>query len=305
MRLLMEALDRLGLRYVVLHQRRVASVTARFTVDESGTVAGTLSIEGRAHAWEDFRGGYIRLMDDRFLPEVVGTDPGDPLRRHARAVHDVVSQWSDVAPGVVINRPAAMASNGSKPYQAQLIRDAGFAIPETLITNNPDLVREFRARHGRVVYKSVSGVRSVVQILSDEDDARLHHIAWCPTQFQAYVPGDDVRVHVVGDAAVATAVESNVADYRYAGQVPHGRTALRPVTLDDSLSDKCVSLAADLGLVFAGIDLRVTASGEAYCFEVNPCPAYSYYELGTGQAISALLADELAGRVTSVSGPSS
>ena len=30
-----------------------------------------------------------------------------------------------------------MASNGSKPYQTQLIRAHGFAVPETLITNDP------------------------------------------------------------------------------------------------------------------------------------------------------------------------
>jgi D-alanine-D-alanine ligase-like ATP-grasp enzyme len=29
----------------------------------------------------------------------------------------------------------------------------------------------------------------------------------------------------------------------------------------------------------AGIDLRRTPSGEWYCFEVNPSPAYSWFDL--------------------------
>mgnify|MGYP006184765043 CR=1 FL=1 len=57
---------------------------------------------------------------------------------------------------------APMGSNSSKPFQAQLIRQYGFAVPETLITNNPEHVLAFRDKHKRIVYKSISGVRSIV-----------------------------------------------------------------------------------------------------------------------------------------------
>jgi hypothetical protein len=50
-----------------------------------------------------------------------------------------------------------------------------------------------------------------------------------------------------------------------------------------------------LGLRFSGIDLRALESGEVVCFEVNPCPAYAYYEGHTGQPIAAALARHLAG----------
>jgi hypothetical protein len=45
-----------------------------------------------------------------------------------------------------------------------------------------------------------------------------------------------------------------------------------------------------LGLVFAGIDLKITPDDRVFCFEVNPSPAYSYYENHTGQAISSAVA---------------
>jgi glutathione synthase/RimK-type ligase-like ATP-grasp enzyme len=65
--------------------------------------------------------------------------------------------------------------------------------------------------------------------------------------------------------------------------------------LSDSLVQGCLDLAADLRLPFAGIDLKLTPDGRVYCFEVNPSPAYSYYESNTGQPISLALARYLAG----------
>jgi D-alanine-D-alanine ligase-like ATP-grasp enzyme len=45
-----------------------------------------------------------------------------------------------------------------------------------------------------------------------------------------------------------------------------------------------------MSLPLAGIDLRRTASGEWYCFEVNPSPGFSFYEDATGQPISEAVA---------------
>jgi len=187
-----------------------------------------------------------------------------------------------------------MASNGSKPYQAQLIREHGFLTPETLITNDPDLVRGFRAQHGRVIYKSISGVRSIVQELSDTDDARLDRIRWCPTQFQAFVDGTNVRVHTIGNEAFATAIRSEATDYRYAQRQSSEAAELREVVLSEELAKQCIELSRSLGLEFAGIDLKITPEDVVYCFEVNPSPAFSYYEGNTGQPISTAVARRLA-----------
>ena len=104
----------------------------------------------------DFAGVYIRLMDDQLLPEL-RTEPLDSARRrYSRALHDTLIRWCELTPARVVNRAGAVESNLSKPYQAQLIREHGFAVPETLITNDPDLVLDFRDRHKRVIYKSIS-----------------------------------------------------------------------------------------------------------------------------------------------------
>src|SRR5208283_2464370 len=118
--------------------------------------------------------GGLSAIDGRpVLPGLSDEPPDSSLRKHCRSFHDTLIRWMEIAPALVINRCAPMASNSSKPYQAQLIREHGFLVPQTLITNDPDSVREFRAKHGRVIYKSISAVRSIVQELSDEDEERL------------------------------------------------------------------------------------------------------------------------------------
>jgi hypothetical protein len=282
-------LEMLGVEFAFFNQRKFDDCGISFDVGASGAM-GELTLEGRRYPLGDIRGSYSRLMDDRDLPELQGEPEDSERRRRCRRLHDVLMQWMEVAPGCVINRAGPMASNMSKPYQAQLIRECGFSVPTTLVTNDPELVREFRSLHGRVIYKSMSGVRSIVQELSDDDEERLELIRNCPTQFQAFVGGINVRVHTVGDEVFATAIQSEATDYRYATQQKGKAAELREVELSDDLAEKCVKLAKHLGLEFAGIDLKITDEDEVYCFEVNPCPAFSYYESHTGQGISAAVA---------------
>jgi hypothetical protein len=288
-----EELDALGAPYAWFNQRRFAEAAIDFEVS-GGEVGGALRLGGRVERLEAIAAVYTRLMDDRLLPELRDEPEPSPLRDRCRAVHEALGRWLEVAPARVVNRARPMGSNFSKPYQAQLIQAQGFQVPETLITNVPERVVEFLERHGRVVYKSISGVRSIVRTLAPEDLERLDRIRWCPTQFQRFVPGLDVRVHTVGGQTFATAAHSDSTDYRYAGDGEASR--LEAIELDDELAGRCLRLAAALGLAFAGIDLKVAPGGEVYCFEVNPSPAFSYYELNTGQPIARAVAAHLAGR---------
>jgi glutathione synthase/RimK-type ligase-like ATP-grasp enzyme len=197
-------------------------------------------------------------------------------------------EWLEIAPGLVVNRPSDMESNGSKPYQAQLIAECGFEVPETLVTSDPDEARAFWKQYERVVFKSISGVRSIVTELDEAHAGRLDQLRSLPAQFQAYVPGEDVRVHVVGDATFACVIESGAMDYRYA-QRQGCEARLSPLELPRRVSSRCVALARRLHLPFCGIDLRRTPDGRWVCFEVNPMPAYTYFENESGLPISRAL----------------
>jgi hypothetical protein len=80
----------------------------------------------------------------------------------------------DALPCTVINKLLGGMSNMSKPHQALIIRTCGLAVPETLVTNDPDAARAFVAAHrGAVIVKSLSGIRSIVRQIGPSHRARL------------------------------------------------------------------------------------------------------------------------------------
>jgi hypothetical protein len=289
-----EALGDLGADFVVLNQRRFGEIDLAWAIDDAGAVDGVLDLGGTEWYLRDVTAVYTRLMDDRRLPELTGEPEGSPRRARCRELHDGLITWIDIGPPCVVNRSGAMCSNASKPFQAQCVTARGFRTPETLITNDPVVATQFVADHdGEVVYKSASGVRSIVQKVDDAALARLDAVRFCPVQFQAYVRGVDTRVHVVGDEVLATEITSDAVDYRYAAQQVDAPPTMRAVELDTDVAQRCVALARDLGLAVAGIDLSITPDGEVYCFEVNPSPGYSYFEANTGQPIARTIAQLL------------
>jgi len=197
--------------------------------------------------------------------------------------------WLNCHPGLVINRPVASGSNASKPHQIALVEELGLAIPKTMVTNLPEPARDFYDFvGGQAIYKSISYVRSIVQVMKEDDLDRLDTLKNCPIQIQERIEGVDVRVHVVDEHVFPTRILASESDYRY-----DKAAELEPCELSDELAQACRKVALALGLVLAGIDLRLTPEGKAYCFEVNPSPAFAWYEDRTGQPIAAAVADLL------------
>jgi hypothetical protein len=300
--LVTEALEASGADHRLFDQRRVAA--ANFTIeiadaDGGGAIGGTLVLDGEIIPLSAISAIYMRLMDDQFLPGMAALPPHSAERSHCRRFHELLLRFADIAPGRVLNRPSDAGSNHSKPFQAQAIRAAGFDIPETLITNDPPAAREFIERawsdNGDVIYKSVSGVRSIVRRVEPQDLARLDRIRWCPTQFQRHVAGTDIRVHVVGETALAAKIVSEATDYRYAARDIGVEPEIVACELDADVRALCIALAGRLKLPLAGIDLRRTPEGRHVCFEVNPSPAFSFYERRTGLPIASHIGRYLAG----------
>ncbi len=222
--------------------------------------------------------------------------PGVPEISCAAVYHEydtgLMTMLEDL-PAVVVNRVTGGMSNNSKPYQALQVRKSGLLTPPTLITSDPAAARQFYDEcNAQVIYKSLSGVRSIVRRLTPEQLDRLPLLRNGAAQFQQYIPGDNVRVHTVGDEIFATRVRSEAVDYRYARHEGHEVT-MEPAVLPPDVAEACLLLASMSDLVLAGIDLKQTPAGEYYCFEVNPCPGFIYYEKYSGQPISKALVDLL------------
>lgn len=270
-----------GTAYTFVDQR---APCPRYRFDFGPTLRGQLD----DHDLAAVSSAYIRPVDYGVLAEHnIGADAPRrvaSLRRFARHLTD----WLELAPILVVNRFSAQASNTSKLYQLRLIAEHGFATPASLATTDAQAARDFHRVHTSVVYKSLSSVRSIVSQLDEARLDRLDELENCPTLFQQYIAGTDYRVHVVGDSVIATMLVSDEDDYRY------DRAAERlAVQLPTEIGQRCVSLSQALGLAFSGIDLRRATDGRWHCFEVNPSPAFPYFEEPGTTRIAEALADLL------------
>jgi glutathione synthase/RimK-type ligase-like ATP-grasp enzyme len=277
------ALAERGAPCFVLDQRGVFELSLDVTFGRETT--GRLVGPGGTIDLAAVRAVYARPYDPTLVPAVAKLPRTSHGHVHAVTVHQAFRAWTEVTGARVINRVAAMSSNSSKPYQSMLLADMGFAVPRTLVTTDPECARVFLDEVPDAIYKSVSDVRSVVARVGAAQRKRLGMVAGCPTQFQEYVAGTDIRVHVVGDHVFPCEIRSDATDYRYPGEHAVER---RPYTLPDEIRERCRSGAHAMGLPVAGIDLRLTPAGEWYCFEVNPSPAFTYYDIEDGRIARAL-----------------
>lgn len=267
------------------------------TEDIPNTVRFELELPAREGAFYLPDGSVLQLSQVRALYHRVGFSNFEVYKEYSEDEVTFVNfecqsafhGWLNCHPGLVVNRPASSGTNASKPYQIALVEEMGLAIPKTMVTNLAETARDFYDFvDGQAIYKSISYVRSIVQVMKEEDLERLDTLKNCPIQIQERIEGFDVRVHVVDDKVFPTRILAQESDYRYDKQAE-----LEPFELPGELEETCRRVAASLGLVLAGIDLRITPDGKAYCFEVNPSPAFQWYEDRTGQGISQALADLL------------
>ena len=288
--LAIESAQEEGIPYVVFNQRQAHHYQLSLKIMNNKFI-GKVHIDGVNYELEKFKGAYVRMMDHRSLPELsqkMFCRISDLSIEKLDLIHRQFLQWMNITNIRILNAPGSMLSNISKPYQAQLITHFGFFTPVTCISNSVEAVLRFKKEKQHIIYKSISSIRSIVQELQEDSVEHLKNIRYLPTQFQEKLQGENIRVHVVGDILFATAIKTSTVDYRYAG-LEDGFTELVEKKLPLTIEKKCFNLAKELHLPFCGIDLFLTDTGEYYCFEVNPSPGYSYYQMNTEQKISSAI----------------
>jgi hypothetical protein len=266
-----EGLKALKVKTIHIDQRRIEDYCYELTMQDRSLV-GEILLGDTSFSIEEVRGIYLRPCDLRQLEEF--EEAPDCSEKWIAAVRfeDAITLWCEMAQCSVVNRPAAMDSNSSKPYQLEIIRDCGLAVPDTIVTTDPKTVFEFWKKHRDVVYKSISNRRSIVTRLNASDEDRIREVASCPTQFQRFIEGTDYRVHVLGDEVFASKIISTGDDYRYSSH-----TQSTAAAIPGDIAAKCILLSRKLGVFFSGIDLREASDGEWFCFEVNTCPGYTSF----------------------------
>jgi glutathione synthase/RimK-type ligase-like ATP-grasp enzyme len=287
-------LNDLGYEYLFIDELQIPD---RFHLNWSASgngISGNVSSPEIKVNLADITGVYARYAAHRNGKRSAGLS--DREQELANAEYQAaMMQLIDSLPCVVVNRVRASTSNDSKLYQQFLIREFGLLTPRTLVTTIPDEARAFyEACEKKVIFKSLSSVRSIVRRLQEQDLPRLDLVRNCPTQFQEVVEGVDIRVHPVGEEVFATELVSDASDYRYAAREGAELTA-RSIDVPPEVASACVEMTKACGLTISGIDLRRTPDGRYYCFEVNPSPGFIFYERVARQPISEAVARLLLG----------
>ncbi len=200
--------------------------------------------------------------------------------------------WS--IPAVWVNDPGADRTATRKIVQLDTARRCGFAVPDTLITNDPDEARSFvDSRGGSVIYKRTGTGRAEfteTRIVGTEEIGQFGTIRSAPTTFQDYVEAEcDLRVVWIDGVEWTVRIDSQSG----AGWVDSRldtSVAFTPERLPASVSKALTTLMGALGLVFGVLDIRLGLDGEYYFLEVNPQGQFAYLEIKTGLPIFAGLA---------------
>ena len=211
----------------------------------------------------------------------LGMDPGiyDFSLRETRAallggIAAISTRW--------MSPPANVWRAELKPLQLQVASGLGLKIPQTVITNDPDQVRDAFQVFQAMVAKPVRSGYVVIEgephsiytsRLLEEHMAHLDAASLSPTIYQELIPKRfDVRVTIVGDRIFAAAIDSQgdkdaEVDWRRTNNPNLGHHSIDlPAALEHALR----SLMRQLGLSYGAVDLVQTPDGEFVFLEVNP-----------------------------------
>ena len=181
----------------------------------------------------------------------------------------------------------------------------GFAIPPTLISNDPDqvLAQLASCEHG-AIYKSLNAyiqppdkILYTNRITGEFVAANRESVALAPGIFQPLVPkAYELRITVVGRSVFPVRIDSQKSlttelDWRR----DYDALSYSLIQLPEVVWDRLLRLHAALGLVFGAYDFIVTPQQEHVFLEVNPVGAWLWLEdtlgIGVSQALAELLAE--------------
>lgn len=206
-------------------------------------------------------------------------------------------------PVLWVNHPSRLADAAYKPLQLALADRCGLRVPDTLLTNEPEVVREFVAQ-GPTVTKLLGsntiaeeGLRklSYTRLVDDAELTDLRGIDVTTHLFQRWVPkAHEVRMAVIGDHITAAAIHAGTPETYVDFRVDYDRLSYELVDPPSETIAAVRRLMADLGLVYGALDFVVEPSGEWVMLEINAGGQVLWLEHESGAPLTDQLADLLA-----------
>jgi glutathione synthase/RimK-type ligase-like ATP-grasp enzyme len=209
----------------------------------------------------------------------------------------VIEGFFEILGDRVVDPILRMRAADRKLYQLYLAKHCGLRIPNTCITNDPNVAFKFiTTSSGPTIYKvfvGVGGLYSTTTIIEPGHISKLALIRHSPLIIQQFIePGFDIRITVVGKELFPAKQISDKSEARADIRVDR-HAKISAYVLPSEIDIGIRKLVTQLGLRYCAIDMRVSANGEHYFLEVNPSGQYLFVETATLQPITAALAQVL------------
>jgi len=211
--------------------------------------------------------------------------------------------WLTTKKALWINPVDKLMTARARAHQLFLANQIGFNVPESVMTNNPDVVASFYYSHnGHIVYINldaeylnyessgyvIPAAKITEHLLSYTDMLRLS-----PSLFQEEIDLKcEIKVIIIGRTVIAIQMEPKRKDIPTDWRQINIRNDISytPIVLPGEVRSKCLKLTRTLGLVYASIDLCIDNAGKVYFSAINPNGPWYWLEYMTGVTIARNIA---------------
>lgn len=191
----------------------------------------------------------------------------------------------------------------NKLYQLKIAKNIGFKIPNTLITNSKESLKEFYYSNSKkIIIKPLSQSKLncngetefiFTNDLKKEHIETLEKYELTPCIYQEKIEKNiELRITVVGEKVFSSGVNSQLfentrTDWR------KGKQEFFKEEIPKDIEEKCKLIVKKLGLQFGAIDLIKDTNGNYIFLEINPNGQWVWIENETGLKISDSIINEL------------
>ncbi|MDQ3576423.1 MAG: hypothetical protein M3443_02225 [Actinomycetota bacterium] len=202
-----------------------------------------------------------------------------------------------------VSHPSALADAAYKPWQLTLLKQAGLAVPPTLITNDADAVRGFGAAFGdlivkplaeSVVYESGGEALVYTRRVTHAELESLDGVESTAHLFQQWQPKlFEARVTAVGDRLFPVAIHATGEKARVDWRADYGALRYEVIDVPDQVRVGIARYLDAARLTFSAFDFVIRPDGDWVALEANAIGAWGWLAEECGLPIAAAIADAL------------
>lgn len=243
-------------------------------------------VNGERIDLENIKTVWLRRLGNSILPKI--NDPIEPelhdvLRNHARKEIRAMKYGAlfQLADKRWLSDPSQLTIN--KLFALKKAKEAGFIIPETMVTTDKKTLLQFIKNQDRAIIKSLDATFShfdgkhwIVQYTNEIKDTFAQELpeTFFPTLVQSYIEKEyELRIFYLDKKCYSMAIfsqrnQQTSVDFRQYDWATPNRTV--PFTLPEAIAEKVHAFMQLVNLETGSLDLIKTPEGDYVFLEVNP-----------------------------------